>query len=44
MPDQKGFFLKATSLANAAAVKHNGIKTLLSNGLSTFFIKGKPVF
>ena len=44
MPDQKGFFLKATSLANAAAVKHNGIKTLLFNGLSTFFIKDKPVF
>ena len=44
MPDQKGFFLKATSLANAAAVKHNGIKTLLSNGLSIFFIKDKPVF
>ena len=28
----------------AAAVKPNGIKTLLANGLSTFFIKGNPVF
>ena len=27
-----------------AAVNPNDIKILLANGLSTFFIKGKPVF
>ena len=27
-----------------AAVKPNGIKTLLANGLITFFINGSPVF
>ena len=27
-----------------AAVNPNGIKTLLANCLSRFFIKGKPVF
>ena len=30
--------------ADAAAVNSNDIKTLLANGLSTVFIKGKPVF
>ena len=30
--------------AAAAAVYPNGIKTLLANGLSTFSIKGNPVF
>ena len=34
----------AASVADAAAANLNGIKTLLANGLSTFFIKGKPVF
>ena len=29
--------------AYAAAVSCNGINTLLVNGLSTFFINGKPV-
>ena len=29
---------------HAAAVNPNGIKTLLTNGLITFFIKGNPVF
>ena len=33
-----------TSATDAAAVSPNGIKTLLPNGLSTFFITGKPVF
>ena len=28
----------------AAAVNPNGIKTLLANALSTFFIKGNSVF
>ena len=34
----------AASVADAAAVNPNGIKTLLANGLSTFPIKGNPVF
>ena len=29
--------------AAAAAVNPNGIKTLLANGLITFFIQGNPV-
>ena len=32
------------SVADAAVVNPNGIKTLLANGLSTFFLKGNPVF
>ena len=28
----------------AAAVNPKGIKTLLANGLITFFIKGNPIF
>ena len=32
------------SVADATAVNPNGIKTLLANGLSTFPIKGNPVF
>ena len=35
------FFGKFTSVADAAAVNPNGIKTLLANGLSTFLINGK---
>ena len=31
-------------VADAVALNHNGIKTLLSNGLSTFPIKRNPVF
>ena len=38
------FLWKAASAADAAAVNRNGIKTLLANGLSAFFIKGNPVF
>ena len=34
----------AASVTDAAAVNPNGIETLLANGLSTFFIKGKPIF
>ena len=44
IPDQKTFFWIAVSIADAAAGNPNGIKTLLANGLSTVFIKGKPVF
>ena len=32
------------SVANAAVINPNGVKTLLANGLSTFSIKGNPVF
>ena len=32
------------SVADAAVVNPNGIKTLLDNGLSTFPIKSNPVF
>ena len=43
--DPKVFFRIAASFADNAAVHPNGIKILLaSNGLSTFFIKGKPSF
>ena len=34
----------AASVADAAAVNPNGIKTLLANGISTCSIKSKPVF
>ena len=45
IPYQKCFFWITSSVAaTAAAVNCNGIKTLSANGLSTFFIKGKPVF
>ena len=38
------FSLIAASASDAAAVNPNGNKTLLGNGLSTFPIKGNPVF
>ena len=44
IPDPIAFFWKAESVADAAAVKSRGIKTLLANDLSTYFIKCKPVF
>ena len=34
----------AATVVDAAAVNPNGIKTVLANGLSTFFIKGNPNF
>ena len=43
-PALKIFLWIAASVADAAAVNPNGIKTLLANGLSTFPIKGNPVF
>ena len=43
-PDPKNFFWIAASVADAAAVNPNGIKTLLASVFSTFFIKGKSVF
>ena len=38
------FFCIPASAADAAAVNPNGIKTLLANGLITFFINGNLVF
>ena len=35
-------FSSVSAAADAAAVSPNGIKTLLANGLNTFFIYGKP--
>ena len=42
--DSKIFVCISACAVDAAAVNANGIKTLLVNSLSTFFIKGKPVF
>ena len=36
--------MNATSAADDAAVNPINLNTLLANGLSTFFIKGKTVF
>ena len=44
LPDPKIFLCIPASAADAAAVNPKGIKTLLANGLITFFIKGNPVF
>ena len=38
------FLWIAASVADAAAVNPDSIKTLLTNGLSTFFIKGNALF
>ena len=38
------FLCIPVSAADAAAVNSKGIKTLLANGLITFFIRGNPVF
>ena len=43
-PDLNIFLLIAASVADAAAVNPNGIKTLLADGVSTFPIKGNLVF
>ena len=43
-PDPKMFLCIPAATVNYAAVNPNGIKTLLVNDLSIFFIKGKPVF
>ena len=43
-PDPNIFLCIPTSPADAAAVNPYGIKTLLANGLITFFINGNPVF
>ena len=43
-PDWNIFLSIAASVADATAINPNDIKTLLANGLSTFTIKGNPVF
>ena len=43
-PDPKIFLCIPVSAADAAAVNPKEIKTLLANGLITFFINGNPVF
>ena len=44
IPDPNIFLWIAASVADDAAVNPNGNKALLANGLSTFPIKGNPVF
>ena len=44
VPDPNIFLWPAACTADAAAVNTNHIKILLASGLSTFFIKGNPVF
>ena len=44
LPDLSTFVWIAESVAGATAVNCNSIKTLLANGLSTFFIIGNQVF
>ena len=44
LPDPNIFLWTAESVAHAVAVKPNGIRTLSAYGLSTFLIKGNPVF
>ena len=41
MPNFYIFFLTA-SVADAAAINPNGVKTLLAYGVATFFINDKP--
>ena len=42
--DPNNFLCIPASTADAAAVNPKGIKTLLDNGLITFFISGNPAF
>ena len=44
LPDPKIFLCIPESSVDAAAVNPKGIKTLLANGLITFFISDNPVF
>ena len=43
-PEPSIYFCIPASAVDAAAVNPNGIKTLSTNGLITFFINGYPVF
>ena len=44
MADPKKFFWIVASVADSATANPKGIKILLANALSTFFIKDKPGF
>ena len=44
IPNTQILLLIDASVAVATAVNPNEVQTLLANGLSTFFIKGNPVF
>ena len=44
MPDWNTLLWIAASVADAAVVNHNGIKTILASDFITFSIKGNPVF
>ena len=44
VPELRIFLYIPASVADAAAVYPNGIKTLLANDLITFFINSNPVF
>ena len=44
LPETKMFFWIAAFFTDAASVNPNGIKTLLVNDSSKFFIKGKVMF
>ena len=44
VPDSNIFLCIPVSAADAAAVNPKGIKTLLTNGLTAFFINGNPAF
>ena len=44
VPDPNIFLWIVVCVPDGADVNPNGIKTLLSNGLTTFFIKRNPVF
>ena len=44
VPRPNIFLWIVASVADAAAVNPNGIKTLLANDFSTFSIKGNPIF
>ena len=42
MPELKMFFWISASVADTASVNLNGTKTLLADGVITFFFNGKP--
>ena len=44
VPDPNIFLCIPATAVDGAATNPNGIKTLLANGLITFFIDGNPVF
>ena len=44
LPDPNIFLCIPASAADAAAVSHKGINTLLANSVITFFISGNPAF